>query len=150
MYKEIKDNLKEAEGYKKDDSHLTYYKSPRGREYYKSDYTASLEDRKPNGVFVPGDRVIITKGSDFHQTIGLEGKTGIITSSRFIGAYPQIVIEFDIPLNDKQKTDSWILGEDEVDFYDEKGKPDPTFNEEYWKQKDAEHTKEFLDWLNYK
>ena len=131
MYREIKEHLKEADidkGYKKDDSHLTYYKSPRGREYYKSDYTASLEDRKPNKVFVPGDRVIISKGTNFNGTIGLEGKTGIITSSRFIGAYPQITMEFDIPLNDAYKTDSWILGEEEVDFYDENGNVDFTFN----------------------
>lgn len=153
MYKEIKDNLKEAnKGYKKEKgSSLTYYKSPKGREYYVSDYvTEPQESRAQYRVFVPGDRVIITKGNSFHQTEGLVGKTGIIVDHRFIGAYPQIEIEFDVPLNDRYKTDSWILGEDDIEHYDKKAKPDPNFDEEFWRQKDEEHTKEFHDWLNYK
>ena len=127
-YSKNSGGLKEAakpKGYKKDDSVLTYYKSPRGREYYKSDIWADYKDRKPYKVFVPGDRVIIAHGRDYDGTTELEGKTGTIISENFIGNYHQFGIEFDIPLDDSWKTDTWLVGEDVLEFYE--GEPDPNY-----------------------
>ncbi len=118
--------VKSPKGYKKDDSDLTYYKSPKGREYYKNDLWASYEDRKPNRVFEPGDRVIIARGREYDGTHVLEGKTGTIIDDNYIGTYHQFTIEFDVPLDDTWKTDTWLVGEDVLDFY-EGSKPDPTY-----------------------
>lgn len=131
---------------KKGDEDLLYSKSKKGTEFYKNKYTLPLKDRKSNRVFVPGDRVVIARGTDFDGSNMLVGKTGTIVDEKFIGTYPQVVIEFDKPLKDRYNTDSWIVGEDSLDFYT--GRADKDFDEAKWRDLDEKRTKEFLNWVN--